>query len=306
MGATYCPFKFQKQHCQFQIIYPGTTIAHAQRVVETLGKSFFHLSVSKTLLTFVLFASLSILKVRATLICTESNCATVCLLGTNAIRFFKLLQPSHVPPHRIAFMRITELLEKAVFREYHRIVADNALLYGTKFASTNSDFYTKKERRESYGCLVANMMAQQYIFKVSHHLLFSSFQCKSSFVVVSSIVKLPTVSHFVCTLYALCLCVLGWTEGVCQQQVVPRYCQKYGGNGPVGEVRLGDKAGLRGQFIICHSTDGASNAVGLSMEFHAGNDGCNKILLDLSLHMLRPSGKPFSQICIKDGRLCCQ
>jgi hypothetical protein len=74
-------------------------------------------------------------------------------------------------------MRITRLLEKAVFREYHRIVADNALLYGTDFASTNSDFYTNKERRESYGCLVANMLAQQYLFKVS---------CRSSlsFVVV--------------------------------------------------------------------------------------------------------------------------
>jgi hypothetical protein len=104
-------------------------------------------------------------------------------------------------------MRITRLLEKAVFREYHRIVADNALLYGTDFASTNSDFCTNKERRESYGCLVANMMAQEYIFKVSH-------RCLSHF-------RFATVSHFVCSVYALCLCVLGWTEGVCQQQVVP-------------------------------------------------------------------------------------
>jgi hypothetical protein len=104
--------------------------------------------------------------------CIESNCAMVCLQGTHAIRFFQLLEPSHVPPHRIAFMRLTRLLEKAVFREYHRIVADNALLYGTDFASTNSDFYTNKERRESYGCLVANMLAQQYIFKVSFDAVF--------------------------------------------------------------------------------------------------------------------------------------
>lgn len=32
------------------------------------------------------------------------------------------------------------------------------------------------------------------------------------------------------------------------------------------------KAGLRGQFIMCHSTDGASNAVGSSMEFQAMMD----------------------------------
>jgi hypothetical protein len=64
-------------------------------------------------------------------------------------------------------MRLTQLLEQAVFREYHRLVTDNALLYGSDFASTNSDFYTNKERRETYGCLVANMLSQQYVFKVS-------------------------------------------------------------------------------------------------------------------------------------------
>lgn len=99
--------------------------------------------------------------------CIEANCATVCLQGTHAIRFFQLLEPSHVPPHRVAFMRITRLLEQAIFREFHRLVNDNALLYGSDFSSTNSDFYTNKERRESYGCIVSNMLSQQYIFKVS-------------------------------------------------------------------------------------------------------------------------------------------
>jgi hypothetical protein len=99
--------------------------------------------------------------------CIEANCATVCLQGRHAQRFFQSLDPSHVPPHRVAFMRIVRLLEAAIFREFHRIVNDNALLYGSDFVSTNSDFYTNKERRESYGCLVANMMAQQYLFDVS-------------------------------------------------------------------------------------------------------------------------------------------
>jgi hypothetical protein len=82
--------------------------------------------------------------------CIESNCATVCLQGMHAIRFFQLLDPHHEPPHRIAFMRLTPLLEQAVFREYHRLVTDNVLLYGSDFALTNSDFYTNKERREMY------------------------------------------------------------------------------------------------------------------------------------------------------------
>ena len=70
-------------------------------------------------------------------------------------------------PHRVAFMRITRLLEQAIFREFYRLVNDNALLYASDFSSTNSDFYTNKERRELYGCIVANMLSQQYIFKVS-------------------------------------------------------------------------------------------------------------------------------------------
>jgi hypothetical protein len=73
---------------------------------------------------------------------------------------------SHVPPHSIAFMRIIRLLEKAVFREYKRIIADNLLLYGSNFVSTNSDFYMNSERRESFGCLVANTLAQRYIMEV--------------------------------------------------------------------------------------------------------------------------------------------
>jgi hypothetical protein len=63
-------------------------------------------------------------------------------------------------------MRLVRLLEQALFREFKRIVADNALLYGSDFISTNSDFYTNRERRESFGCLVANMLAQKYVLLV--------------------------------------------------------------------------------------------------------------------------------------------
>jgi hypothetical protein len=107
----------------------------------------------------------------------ESNCATVSLQGTHAIRFFRILDPGHMPPHRVAFMRLTRLLEQAVCREFHRIVRDNALLYGLDFALPNSDFYTNKERGENFGCLVSNMLLQQYVFKVSFLCCFDLFGC---------------------------------------------------------------------------------------------------------------------------------
>jgi hypothetical protein len=105
---------------------------------------------------------------------------TVCLQGTHAIWFFHLLEPVHVPLHRVAFMCIICLLDKAVLREYQRIVnCERQCLYGFDFVSSNSDFYTNKERRESCGCLVANITARQHIFEVCwcgfsscHMLLF--------------------------------------------------------------------------------------------------------------------------------------
>ena len=103
--------------------------------------------------------------------CVEANCASSSIQGRFALSFFRSLDPTHVPPQRIAFMRLIRLLEHAVYREYHRIVMDNAILYGGNFASSNSDFYTNKERQESYGCLVANMLAQQYILAVSFSFL---------------------------------------------------------------------------------------------------------------------------------------
>jgi hypothetical protein len=81
---------------------------------------------------------------------------------------FRVLMPfgSFSCLNRVAFIQIIPLLGKAVLREYQRIVNNTALLYSFDFVSTNSDFYTNKERRESYGCLVANMTAQQHIFEV--------------------------------------------------------------------------------------------------------------------------------------------
>ena len=110
----------------------------------------------------------STLQVMSAMFCIEANCATVSLHGNLALRFFRSLDPSYSPPNRLAFMRIVRLLDQAVMREYRRIISDNAILYGSNFVSSNSDFYTNKERRESFGCLVANTLAQQYVFEVRH------------------------------------------------------------------------------------------------------------------------------------------
>ena len=113
-------------------------------------------------------------QVRGVMFCVEANCATVCLHGRSALRFFRSLDPLHTPPHRIAFMRLVRLLEQAISRELKRILSDNILLYCSNFVSTNSDFYTNKERQETFRCLVANMLAQVYVFEVCLVILILS------------------------------------------------------------------------------------------------------------------------------------
>lgn len=142
--------------------------------------------------------------------CIEANCATVCLQGTSAIRFFRALDPLHTPPQRTAFMRIVRLLDKAVFRELRRIVSDNFLLYGSNFASTSSDFFTNTERRETFGCLVANMIAPRYGLGVSFFcsILIFEHMCGLFWILKPMYhKKLKTV---------LLLLFIGWTESIYQ------------------------------------------------------------------------------------------
>ena len=87
--------------------------------------------------------------------------------------FCRHLHPLHVPPHNLAFMRMVWLLDLAFFREYKRLIEENVLWLGTRFASTNSDFYQCPERREAYGCIVANMCSYRYHFKDGRRLFVS-------------------------------------------------------------------------------------------------------------------------------------
>jgi hypothetical protein len=113
------------------------------------------------------------LQVKAVLFSVEANIAAIALQGTNAKLFFQFLDPMHRPPQNIAFMRILRLLDLAFYREYQRLIEDNVVWLGSLFASTNSDFYVCPERRESYGCIVANMSSFKYSFHDGRQLFVS-------------------------------------------------------------------------------------------------------------------------------------
>jgi hAT family C-terminal dimerisation region len=182
-------------------------------------------------------------QVKLVLFAIEANVAAVALQGTMAKQYFRHLVPAHRPPQNLPFMRLVRLLDLAFFREYRRLIDDNVLWLGNRFASTNSDFYQCPERRESYGCIVSNMCAWKYFFKdgrqlfVSQKTLNEGVRSKLS-ISDGSLSGLETVLAF----------------------------KKF--DGVKSGVGIGTwlrdehaSKGLLPDYVCYHSTDGASNAV---------------------------------------------
>ena len=156
---------------------------------------------------------------------------------------FRHLHPLHVPPHNLAFTRMVHLLDLAFYREYQRLIDENVLWLGTRFASTNSDFYQCPERREAYGCIVANMCAYRYHFKDGRRLFVSQ----------------QTIKQGVEAKLAITLGKLAAMETVVSFK---KFDGPKTGVG-IGEWMVAEHAnkGLLPAYVGYHATDGASNAV---------------------------------------------
>jgi hypothetical protein len=173
----------------------------------------------------------------------EAGIAAISIQGAFAKRFTRFLDTNHTPPQNKAYMRIVRLLELAFFREYKRLIDDNVLWLGSNFASTNSDFYSNPERRESYGCIVANMSAMRYSFKDGRKLFVSKKTLNegaNSFLATTfgSLEQCETVNSF------------------------KRFDSPHTGKN-IGEWLAAEhkSKGLLPQYVMYHCTDGASNAV---------------------------------------------
>ena len=116
-------------------------------------------------------------QLKAVMYAVEANSSAASLHGPFAKRYIEHLDPRTKPPHRIVFMRFVRLLQQAVQREYKRIIRDAAAVFGSSFACTNSDFYTNAERRETFGCIVSNMQAKQFVMKVRNIDCFLVILC---------------------------------------------------------------------------------------------------------------------------------
>jgi hypothetical protein len=183
------------------------------------------------------------MQVKSVLFTIESGMAAIALQGCFAKRFVRFLDPNHTPPQNRAYMRMVRLLELAFFREYRRLIDNNVLWLGSNFASTNSDFYSNPERRESYGCIVANMSALRYTFKDGRKLFVSK----------------KTINEGANALLSSSLGILQQCETV---NSFKRFDSPHTGKA-IGEwlVSEHEAKGLLPQYVVFHCTDGASNAV---------------------------------------------
>jgi hypothetical protein len=187
--------------------------------------------------------------VKAVLFSVEASLAAICLQGQFAKSFFGYLDARHRPPQNVAYMRMVRLIELAFFREYARLIEDNVLWLGSSFAATNSDFYRNPERRESYGCIVANMSALRYQFEDGRKLFMSK----------------QTLNEGAAKLLVSNVGVLS------QCETVIAFKRFEGSHTAAGVGRwLADEhqaKGLLPSYVCFHCTDGAANAVASVSEY---------------------------------------
>jgi hypothetical protein len=169
--------------------------------------------------------------------------AALALQGTRAKLFFNHLDDRHRPVQNLPFMRIVRLLDLAFFREFKRLIDDNICWLGSQFASSNSDFYQCPERKESYGCIVANMCAKKYHLKNGQHVFVSRQSLNEG---AEKMLAIPN-------------CQLLGLEAVISFK---KFDGAKTGEG-IGQWMATEHVskGLLPAYIGYHSTDGASNAV---------------------------------------------
>ena len=190
-------------------------------------------------------------QVKAVMFTVEAGMAALALQGVFAKRFFEGLHPLHKPPHSLMYMRILRLLELAFSKEYLRLIDDNVIWLGRDFAATNSDFYQNPERRESYGCIVANMPGMKYSFNGGQRLFVSQQTLNEGASV-----------HLACRDGVLSQC----ESVIAFKHFGSRHTGKEVGKWLVDQHNA---KGLLPMYVGYHCTDGASNAVASANEYEA-------------------------------------
>lgn len=88
------------------------------------------------------------------------------------------LNPKHRPPHRLERNRITEVMIDLVMREMKQIVEERRGVLSHSFLSVNTDFWTDTHRKECFGAIVADIIAEKYLLDDGRELFMSKKTAK--------------------------------------------------------------------------------------------------------------------------------
>ena len=91
-------------------------------------------------------------------------CKTVlCAFGDVYFRNYTMsLEPKHKPPHHLEVNRITEVMIDGALFEFVKIVEEQRKLLRHSFISLSTDFVTDASRREAFGVILLDLVAQKY------------------------------------------------------------------------------------------------------------------------------------------------
>lgn len=88
--------------------------------------------------------------------------------------YLHALDSKHRTPYRLERTRIIEVIMDGAMQELSRMITDRRSVLGQGFVSASTDFWTDSHRKEQFGALVINMIAEKYFVEDMDRWLFMS------------------------------------------------------------------------------------------------------------------------------------
>lgn len=101
-------------------------------------------------------------RVKGVMACVSSNVPLSVFANVHFKGYLKSLDPSHSPPHHLEVNPVIECLIDAGMAEFVKIVKDCRQVLGHGFASLSTDFVTDATRREAFGVILVDLVAESY------------------------------------------------------------------------------------------------------------------------------------------------
>jgi hypothetical protein len=94
--------------------------------------------------------------------------------------YIRRLDSKHRTPYRLERTRIIEVMMDGAMQELSRMISERRSVLGHGFVSASTDFWTDSHRKEQFGALVINMIAEKYFVEDMDRWLFMSHETAAS------------------------------------------------------------------------------------------------------------------------------